>query len=235
MKKKGIFIAAGLIALVVMVVGVLLLVKPWGSKNDGSEKNNENSKIERNDAGDESVELLAPNLEWWELYNPNGFDTVTAVIYNDNDVAVDVSYDLVYYKNGKQVAKSEGFSNFGILPRHKDVIWANFDIPKASEVDEVKMENVEVTESYYGAIDGKYEYLGITDFEARFRFEFEKKPRLANIWFVLYDDKNGDGKCGKGEIVVVDTDSIEEQVGEASFATDVYDYTDFEVYFSAQE
>ncbi len=239
MKKKGILITGGVVACVLVIVGVLLLtMKPQNDevmtdtdRNSGANKNGDSE----NNTANENLKLIAPILEWWELYNPNGFDTVTAIIRNDNNVAIDVSYDLVYYKDNKEVARSEDFSNFSILPNRNNVIWANFDIPKASEVDEVKMENVIVTEAYYGAIDGKYEYLGTKDGEARFKFEFEKKPTLANIMFILYNDKNGNKKCDKGEIVVMSSDSITEQIGEASFNTEGYAYTDYEVHFVAQE
>lgn len=239
MKKKGILITGGIVACALVIVGVLLLtMKPQNdevmtdtNRNSGANKNGDSE----NNTANENLKLIAPVLEWWELYNPNGFDTVTAIIRNDNNVAIDVSYDLVYYKDNKEVARSEDFSNFSILPNRNNVIWANFDIPKASEVDEVKMENVIVTEAYYGAIDGKYEYLGTKDGEARFKFEFEKKPTLANIMFILYNDKNGNKKCDKGEIVVMSSDSITEQIGEASFNTEGYAYTDYEVHFVAQE
>ena len=239
MKKKGILITGGIVACVLIIVGVLLLaMKPQNDEvTTDVDRNSETSKSgdSENNTTNEDSKLIAPVLEWWELYNPNGFDTITAVIRNDNNVAIDVSYDLVYYKDNKEVARSEGFSNFSILPNRDDVIWANFDIPKANEVDEVKMENVIVTEAYYGAIDGKYEYLGTQDGEVRFKFEFEKKPALATIMFILYNDKNGNKKCDKGEIVVTSSDSITEQIGEASFGTGGYAYTDYEVHFVAQE
>ena len=232
MKKKGILITGGIVACVLIIVGVLLLaMKPQNdevmtdvdrnsgtSKSGDSGNNTSKNGDSENNTTNEDSKLIAPVLEWWELYNPNGFDTVTATIRNDNNVAIDVSYDLVYYKDNKEVARSEDFSNFSILPNRNNVIWANFDIPKASEVDEVKMENVIVTEAYYGAIDGKYEYLGTKDGEARFKFEFEKKPTLANIMFILYNDKNGNKKCDKGEIVVTSTDSITEQESTDYFA-----------------
>lgn len=239
MKKKGILITGGIVACVLIIVGVLLLaMKPQNDEvMTDVNRNSETSKNgdSENNTTNEDSKLIAPVLEWWELYNPNGFDTITAVIRNDNNVAIDVSYDLVYYKDNKEVARSEDFSNFSILPNRDDVIFANFDIPKANEVDEVKMENVIVTEAYYGAIDGKYEYLGTQDGEARFKFEFEKKPTLANIMFILYNDKNGNKKCDKGEIVITSVDSITEQIGEASFDTGVFAYTDYEVHFVAQE
>lgn len=182
---------------------------------------------------DHPAELAAPVMEWWELYNPNGFDTLTAVISNPNDVPIDVSYDLVYYKDGAEVARNEHFSNFSILPGHKDIIWANYDIPKSTDADDVKMENVTVSESYDTPIDGKYEYIGTTDGEAYFDFTFESKPTLATIWFVLYSDKNQNGQFDPGEIVVTSTASLMEQTGRVSFETDVFSYTDYEVFFTA--
>ena len=103
------------------------------------------SQIIENDDSDISVSLKNPKLEWCQLYNPNGFDTVTGILSNPNNVDIDVTYDLVYYKNGKEVARSEDFSNFNVSPKHNDVIWANVDIPKASDVDEIKMENIQVS------------------------------------------------------------------------------------------
>lgn len=190
------------------------------------------------DVADDTVEnnsakLAAPIMEWWELYNPNGFDTVTAVISNPNNVPIDVTYDLVYYKNGKEVARNDAFSNFEIMPGQKDIIWANVDIPKSTDADDIKMENVTVSESYYAPIHGKYEYVGTTDGEAYFDFTFESKPTLATIWFVLYSDKNQNKRFDKGEIVVVSTASLSEQTGKVSFETTVYSYTDYEVFFTA--
>ena len=179
------------------------------------------------------AELAAPIMEWWELYNPNGFDTFTAVIKNTNSIPVDVSYDLVYYKDGEEVGRSEYFTNFSILPGKKDIIWANFDIPKSEDVDDVKMENVTVTEATNGAIDGNYEYLGIDGNEALFNFEFDSKPTLATITFLLYNDNNGNGQCDKGEIVITSIAPLMEKSGTVSFDTDVVPYTDYEVYFSA--
>lgn len=186
-------------------------------------------------AGDNTAELAAPIMEWWELYNPNGFDTVTAAIVNPNDVPIDVSYDLVYYKDGEEVARNEYFTSFGILPGHKDLIWANYDIPKSTDADDVKMENVTVSEAYYTPIDGTYEYVGTTDGEAYFDFTFESKPTLATISFLLYSDDNHNGQFDQGEIVVTSIASLTEQTGRVSFETTGYSYTDCEVFFTAYE
>lgn len=205
----------------------------------GSNPDNEPARPNDTPANDpavatsESAALAAPVMESVELYNPNGFDTVTAVISNPNSVAIDVTYDLVYYKDGKETARSEAFSNFAILPGHKDVIWANVDIPKSTDVDDVKMENVFVTQTSYEPIDGNYKYIGTTDGEALFDFTFERKPTLATITFLLYNDNNQNEQYDQGEIVVVGTDSLMEQTGRASFDTEVFAYTDYEVFFTA--
>ncbi len=194
--------------------------------------NGENGENGENGGGD-SEELASPVMEWWELYNPNGFDTFTGVIYNPNNTPVDVTYDLVYYKGGKEVARSEGWFCHGILSKGKHLAWGNWDIPKSSDADDVKLENVIVSEAYYKPIDGKYEYVGTTDGVAFFDFTFDSKPTLATITFLLYSDKNGNKKFDKGEIVVTSTDSLMEKTGRVSFSTAGYDWTDYEVYFSA--
>lgn len=234
--------------LILALIMCFNLVACGNSTNSGDE-NTKESSTQRNeetptdattskDVVDDTVEnnsteLAAPIMEWWELYNPNGFDTVTAVISNPNNVPIDVTYDLVYYKDGKEVARNEAFSNFEILPGHKDVIWANADIPKSTDADDIKMENVTVSESYYAPINGKSEYVGTTDGEVYFDFTFESKPTLATIWFVLYSDKNQNKQFDKGEIVVVSTASLMDQTGRVSFETTGYSYTDYEVFFTA--
>lgn len=177
--------------------------------------------------------LREPILEWWELYNPNGFDTLTAALRNPNDIPVDVTYDVVYYKDGAEVARSEAFANFSLLPGGSSLVWANYDIPKSTDADEIRLENVIVTEAYDAPIDGSYEFVGVTDGNAYFDFTFDRKPTLATINFLLYNDKNQNGQFDKGEIVVVGSDSLMEQTGRVSFETDVFAYTDYEVYFTA--
>ena len=40
-------------------------------------------------------------MEWRELYNPNGLDTVTAVISNPNDVPIDVGIASLMEQTGR--------------------------------------------------------------------------------------------------------------------------------------
>ena len=219
MKKNLLIIACAVVACAAIGLTVLNV------NNAREDSNNEYIAQE--------AELVAPNMEWWELYNPNGFDTLTALISNPNEVPIDVTYDVVYYKDGAEVARNEMFSNFNILPGHKDIIWANYDIPKSIDVDDVKMENVMVSKASYTPIDGEYEYAGVINNEAYFDFKFEKKPTLASITFLLYNDKNQNKKFDKGEIVGISTASLMEQTGRVFFETDIQAYTNYEVYFTA--
>lgn len=184
-------------------------------------------------AADAAAELKAPVMNWWELYNPNGFDTLTAELYNPNDIAVDVCYDLVYCKDGTEVARSEYFASFSMLPGQKALVWANDGIPKKEDADTIRMENVTVTEAAYPPVNGTYEDLGVTDGKRFFEFTFDETPTLANIMFLLYSDSNGNGQFDKGEIVVTSTAALTEQIGTVSFETEVYAYTDYIVYFTA--
>lgn len=229
MKKRILFtVLCFIMCIIFTACGTQPEVTP--SESDVPNKTSEISEI-----SDEitTEELKAPVMEWWELYNPNGFDTLTAVITNPNEVAVDVSYDLVFYKSGTEVSRIEGCFNEGIAPGTKDVIWANFDVPSSVDADDVLMENIFVAESAYPPVNGTYEYKGVTDGEAYYDFKFEKPITLATIQFLLYNDNNDNKQCDKGEIVVNDTQSLMEQEGTVSYETEGYDYTDCEVFYKA--
>ena len=182
---------------------------------------------------DTTEELLEPVIEWWELYDPNGFDTLTALIANPNDIDIDVSYDIVFYKDKNEISRIQYCDSFSVAANGKAIIWANVDVPSATDADDVKLENIYISKAHNLAIGGKYEYAGIIDGHACFDFTFDSKPEFATIWFVLYKDDNGNGRFDKGEISVVDFDNLMEQTGRASFNVNVYPYTDFEVYFTA--
>lgn len=219
MKKKS------LLLLVVLIF--CLLITACGNESVTLEENNDTNSV------DSGSEFKSPEIEWWELYNPNGFDTVTVLISNPNDIAIDVTYDLVYYKDGKEVSRSEGFSNFSILPNHKDIIWANNDIPKSSDVDDIKLENVTVVEAYEKPIDGVIELDGIgTECELYFLPILDEVPSYLSAWFVFYNDLNGNDMFDKGEILLVDNGSVNTE--DRWICIDpVENYTDVDVYFTA--
>lgn len=179
--------------------------------------------------------LKNPTMEWWELFNPNGFNTVAALITNTNDVPIDVSYDLVYYKDGKEVSRSEMYSNYAILPGHQDIIWGNYEIPSKDEVDDIKMENVFVSESSYTPIDGEFELDGIgTEGELYFLPFLEKEPTFLSAWFVFYIEDDNNNKIDKGEVYYV-ANSGYELVDDRWIMVEPLDfnYTDFDIYFTA--
>ena len=178
------------------------------------ENNNENNNLNNNESNpeEENISLKDPIVEWCELYNPNGFDTITCVISNPNKVDIDFTYDLVFYKDGKEVSRQEDWSKYQISSKHKDIIWGNHDIPKSIDVDEVKMENITVSKSYYESIDAEIKYIETIDDEAYFSVKHDKKPTLSNITFLLYNDKNKNKKCDKGEAVVTsNADTMEKE------------------------
>lgn len=179
--------------------------------------------------------LKNPTMEWWELFNPNGFNTVAALITNTNDVPIDVSYDLVYYKDGKEVSRSEMYSNYAILPGHQDIVWGNYEIPSKDEVDDIKMENVFVSESSYTPIDGEFELDGIgTEGELYFLPFLEKEPTFLSAWFVFYIEDDNNNKIDKGEVYYV-ANSGYELVDDRWIMVEPLDfnYTDFDIYFTA--
>lgn len=188
----------------------------------------------------DEVALKDPVLEWCRLYNPNGFNTVTCVISNPNDVDIDASYDLVFYKNGEVVAKKEASDGTGtntISPTHPSVYQSNEHILKSSEVDEVRMENITVKESYYKALDAKIEHIGITDTKDYTKFIFDEEPYSMWVKFFLYNDNNNNGKCDPEELVIAYGQAVDYTGKERKFffETDVRgeSYTDYEIYYSA--
>lgn len=223
------------ILIVLLCLGLFLLV---GCSKEDKKVNENNTNISDsqtidNDGSDISTSLKNPKLEWCQLYNPNGFDTITGILSNPNNVDIDVTYDLVYYKDGKEVARTESFSNFNVSPKHNDVIWANVDIPKASDVDEIKMENIQVSKAYHNSIDAEIKYLETKDDEAYFSVKYDKQPTFNNITFLLYNDENKNKKCDQGELVVTSIDNTIENEDIVSFVTEGYNYTDYEAYYNA--
>lgn len=191
-------------------------------------------KVDNNQVEVKTDVLLSPVMEWWQIFNPNGFDTFTALITNPNDKTIDVSYDLVYYKDGKEVARNEYFANYNILPNHQDIIWANYDILKADEVDEVKMENVVVTEATTSPIDGTFELDGIgTRGELYYLALLDKEPTYMSAWFVFYTDENNNDKFDKGEIHYVENKGYELEDKWIVVEPLDFNYTDVDVYFTA--
>lgn len=167
-------------------------------------------------------DLKFPDMKYWDLYNPNGFDTFTAIVYNPNNVDIDISYDLVFLKDEVMVSKIEGCYNGSVSPNSEDIIWINYNVPSADKVDSVKMENVVINESLYTPIPCKYEFEGIIDNKICYNYSFEKPLSSGLVNFLLYNDNNGNNMCDDGEIVVVEQSSILGQTGTVSYDLDVF-------------
>lgn len=226
------------ILLFLLLACLLLTGCDSNSNNSEINLNGDNSDIvAQNDVSSnesqETIKLKDPILEWCQLYNPNGFDTVTGIVSNPNDVDIDITYDLVYYKDGIEVARSESFSNFNISPKHSDVIWANYDIPKKEDVDEIKMENIFVTKSYKKSIDAEYSYEETIEHDAIYNFKFKEEPEVAYVWFLLYNDNNKNKKCDEGELVITSTDTTFEKEAKLSYEVDGIEYEKVEIYYNA--
>ena len=207
---------------IILMLSILLLAgcAAKDETNNIDSKNNTNA-------------LKEPILKWCQLYNPNGFDTITCIISNPNSVDIDITYDLVYYKKGKEVARSTDFSNFQVSNKHDDIIWANYNIPKKEDVDEIKMENIRVEKAYYNSVDATIKYKETVDDEMIFEVTHDVEPTLNNITFVLYKDNNKNKKCDEGEVVVASIDSTSEKEDTVSFDISGYDYTNYEIYYNA--
>ena len=115
----------------------------------GCSNNEEKDPIIDDDSNIEEQELKEPIVDWCQVYNPNGFNTITGVFHNPNKVVVDMYYDLVYYNNGTEIGRSEGFMNYANSPDHDAILWGNHDIPDPSKVTDIKIENAEVTKTNY--------------------------------------------------------------------------------------
>ena len=132
-----------------------------------------------------------------------------------------------------EVARNEGYCNLSILPKHQDIIFDNFKVPDINKIDMVKLENITVNKTSYPAIDGTYKYVGLVDGQLCFDFSFDRKPMLATIWLVLYNDYNSNKKINGGEVTLVDCMAITEQKERVCFDVTGYEYSNFEVFFTA--
>ena len=97
MKKKRI---------ILLILCLFLLV---GCSNNVNNNENNNLNNNNNDVVEENISLKDPIVEWCELYNPNGFDTITCVISNPNKV--DIDFTNVIYVNNRFMTSP--FSKYG--------------------------------------------------------------------------------------------------------------------------
>ncbi|MCQ2091549.1 MAG: membrane lipoprotein lipid attachment site-containing protein [Fibrobacter sp.] len=202
------------------------------SSTSDSSDNNKNGSFDKPENNDASEALKDPILEWCQLYNPNGFNTITCIVTNPNKVDIDITYDMVFYKDGKEVHRDEEWANFNIAPNRSDVIWDNFDIPDSTEVDEVKMENIFTGKSYYPSVKAEIEFSHADEDNTYFSVKHKEKPTLTTIWFLLYNDNNKNNKCDKGELVVTSLASTTEKEDTVYFEN-FENFTNYEIYYTS--
>lgn len=200
-----------------------------GQDNTGSDISSDDNTEDGNPGNEE---LKEPIMTFCQLYNPNGFNTVTGFLKNPNNVDIDVSYDIVFYKDGNEVHR-DNYMNCNISPNHEDIIWGNYGLPNPEEVDEIKLENMEVSPSNYESIDAKIELNRVDDSKAYYDCVFAKEIEMANIWFVLYNDTNKNDEVDEGEIVGTSVHSLINGENEAYFETNVTPYEKVKVYYNA--
>ena len=177
--------------------------------------------------------ISEPVLLWCQVYDSEDTHTVTGVLYNPNATAIDVTYDLVYYKDGVEVARNKECSNFSIGPQEKDVIWTNWDVPAPVNVDEIRLEKVLVDESYYESIEGTYTAVETAEQQLGFEIAFARTPTVANVWVLFYNDTNTNGECDQGELVATEMKVVLQQKEVVYFDIDAYEYTNYEIIYNA--
>lgn len=180
------------------------------------------------------TDVKEPVIDFWEIYNPNGIITFSAVLSNPNAFDIDITFDVVYYKNGKEVARSNDWWANSMSPSHGTLIWGNWEIPKPAEVDEVRLDVSYVGAACSPAIETKYKLAETTASQAFYDFTFASEPSVITVWFALYNDSNGNGRLDKGEIVTcwLESSSSGDLKQRFSHDTDFTSYTNVEVYYN---
>ena len=179
----------------------------------------------------EENNLKEPEVEWCKLYNPNGYNTLTCLIKNNNDIDIDYYYDVEFYKDGKKVEPKnldeyENWQNLSIEPGKEALVWYNHELPSANEVDEVRLVNGVVNEAYSPSISSTYKKVRE---EGRYIYYNIKANKIGNgtaVWVMYYNDNNNDKKVQKNELVVCGLYNVKSKDDEIAIETGVYDYTD---------
>lgn len=224
----------------ILLLSLFLLVGCTNNNTNNTSINEKNDQEKNINKGDDKKQLKDIKIEWCKLYNPNGFDTITCKLYNPNDVNVDASYDVVLYKNGKEVYR-EGLMNNNFASNSYDWLWSNNSYPKSEAVDEIKLENVYVTEEYYKSIKAKIEHVGITGNQDYFKIKYDKEPVNGYLFFFLYKDINKNGKCEANELNITEIEYTDGKEDTVSVDTDVIgskygiDYDSYEIFYNAYE
>lgn len=189
--------------------------------------------------GSSTVALKDPEIVWYQVYNPNGFETFTAELHNPNSVPIDASFDVIFYDaEGSELARLDYFYANSVSPTHNDIVWSNDSIPNHEKVDHCEFEFTYTGETYYPPVDGTYEFTGNEGNHSCYKFTFDEPIYDAYAFFVLYNDNNGNGRPDGGEVdccPLWPLDMIDDVTGTAYFETDVWgdNYNAVAVYYNA--
>ena len=104
-----------------------------------------------NDQPEEVEELKAPEIVSKVVINPNGFNTLFVQLHNPNGIAIDLNFDVEFYKNGQMIGSANGMY-FDALPKYDDcMLWANWEIP--ANPDEIRITNLEYVAAFYQPVE----------------------------------------------------------------------------------
>lgn len=224
---KKIFIMLFIVALCLMLTGC-------GTKtpndSDSGNMNNEYTDYEEE-------KIKEPVVDWWKMYkNTNKTNCVTLQVSNPNNFPIQFSYDLVYYKNNEVVKTENKWAMTGIDALGTGIIYGDIKIPSSSEVDNVKLENIEVSKFEWKTLKSTFKKSFIDNEVQYFDAEFSEKPSHTEIWVVLYSDNNKDKKVQADEFVqmglLAPFVNILEEKGQIHIPTpsERIMYTDYQIY-----
>lgn len=149
--------------------------------------------------------LATPEIIAWRVYELNEWlgPAFQCVFSNPNDVAISVTCDVVLYKDGNEVFRIEDVNEECIAPGQAGSAGEITEDAGLYEgdVDEARLVNMKVTTSQYTPINATITY-DKTQYSLRyFNYEFDGEPTNVEVYFVTYNDTNGNGKLDQGEAV----------------------------------
>lgn len=149
-----------------------------------------------NDHPEGVEELKTPEVVSKVVINPNGFNTLFVQLHNPNGIAIDLNFDVEFYKDGQMIGSAEDLYYIS-LPKNDDcMIWSNWEIP--ADPDEIKITNWEFDVAYYQPVEMAItkEEVGPDYVDLGFRtekdFQFE-----AGVNLVYYKNNEIIGLCSK--------------------------------------
>lgn len=239
--KKGFLVLAA----AMLCAGLVGCINVGGTGGAGSADGPDAPGYDRPDnpgsVGEIDIDSAAlPVVDWWHIYKAStGWNTLVVQVSNPNPFPVQFSYDLVFYKGGEVVQTESLWAMTCLEPERPGIIFADVSMPAAGSVDKVALENIEMTPFPWRPIDSTFTPSFADNGQQYFDVKFSEKPASSEIWAVLYNDANGDGRVQGNEFVDMGAwaffDNIYEQEGELSLPLPdgSLNYTDYYIYCTA--